>query len=150
MPYAFEGGICTDARDGAIEITDAQYEEALNAISDGQAISINGGFAIVDAPAIDGSQPNDPPTMADYEDAIQAIVDGTAKTKLFRDGVTLASYTASTNPVWASEAQAFVAWRDGVWTYAYAELAKVQAGERDQPNVADFLAEITPISWPVS
>jgi hypothetical protein len=149
MPYAFDGGICTDARDGAIEITDAQYEDALNAILDGKAVSINGGFAIVDAPADEGPGPSDPPTMADYEDAIQAIVDGTAKTKLFRDGVTLASYTASTNPVWAAEAQAFVAWRDGVWTYAYAELAKVQAGEREQPTVTEFLTEIDPIVWPL-
>ncbi|AVH44019.1 hypothetical protein [Agrobacterium tumefaciens] len=149
MPYAFEGGICTEARDGSIEITDAQYEEALGAIIDGKAVSINGGFAIVDAPAAE-EPPSDPPTIADYENAIQAIVDGTAKTKLFRDGVTLASYTASTNPVWAAEAQAFVAWRDGVWTYAYAELAKVQAGEREQPTVEQFLTEIAPIAWPVS
>ncbi|MCD1265529.1 hypothetical protein [Shinella sumterensis] len=53
----------------------------------------------------------DPPTLADYEDAIQGMVDATAKEKLFRDGVTLASYTASTNPQWAAEAVAFVAWR---------------------------------------
>lgn len=147
MPYAFEGGICTDARAGAIEITDAQYEEALNAIIDGRAVSINGGFSIIDAPSAEAPA-SDQPTMADYEDAIQAIVDGTAKTKMFRDGVTLASYIASTNPVWAAEAQAFVGWRDSVWTYAYAELAKVQAGEREQPTVADFILELPTITWP--
>jgi hypothetical protein len=89
-----------------------------------------------------------PPTLADYESAIQAIVDATAKEKLFRDGVTLASYVTSTDPAWSAEAQAFVAWRDAVWRYAYAELAKVQTGQREQPTVEDFLAEIDPITWP--
>ena len=48
MPYAFEGGICTDARADAIEITDAQYEEALTAMMDGKAISIVGGFSVIE------------------------------------------------------------------------------------------------------
>lgn len=90
------------------------------------------------------------PTITDYENAIQNLVDETAREKQFRDGVTLASYTASTKPNWAAEAQAFVAWRDNVWSYAYGELAKVQAGQRDQPTVEQFLAEIAPIAWPVA
>ncbi|QTK79699.1 hypothetical protein AT6N2_C2035 [Agrobacterium tumefaciens] len=89
------------------------------------------------------------PTITDYENAIQNLVDSTAREKQFRDGVTLASYTASTKPKWAAEAQAFVAWRDNVWFYAYGELAKVQAGQRQQPTVEEFLAEIAPIAWPV-
>lgn len=90
------------------------------------------------------------PTITDYENAIQNLVDTTAREKQFRDGVTLASYTASTKPKWAAEAQAFVAWRDNVWFYAYGELAKVQAGQRPQPTVDQFLAEIAPIAWPVA
>lgn len=92
--------------------------------------------------------PSPAPTIADYENAIQNLVDSTAREKQFRDGVTLASYTASTKPKWAAEAQAFVAWRDEVWFYAYGELARVQAGQREQPTVGEFLVEITPISWP--
>lgn len=87
-------------------------------------------------------------TITGYENAIQNLVDSTARERQFRDGVTLASYIGSTKPKWAAEAQAFVAWRDGVWTYAYAELAKVQAGERQQPTVEEFLTEIVPIAWP--
>lgn len=90
------------------------------------------------------------PTVTDYENAIQNLVDSTARERQFRDGVTLASYTASTKPKWAAEAQAFVAWRDNVWFYAYGQLAKVQAGERPQPTVEQFLAEIAPIAWPVA
>ena len=91
-----------------------------------------------------------PVTLTDYDHAIQNLVDQTARERQFRDGVTLASYTASTKPKWAAEAQAFVAWRDNVWHYAYGELAKVQAGQRPQPTVEQFLAEIAPIAWPVA
>jgi len=92
--------------------------------------------------------PAAPPTITDYENAIQELVDSSARERQFRDGVTLASYTASTKPKWAAEAQAFVAWRDNVWFYANGELAKVQAGQRPQPTVDQFLAEISPIAWP--
>lgn len=88
------------------------------------------------------------PTIVDYENAIQTLVDSTAREKQFRDGVTLASYIGSTKPKWAAEAQAFVAWRDNVWSYAYGELAKVQAGQRQQPTVEQFLSEIARIAWP--
>ena len=91
-----------------------------------------------------------PVSILDYENAIQNLVDGTARERQFRDGVTLASYTASTKPKWAAEAQAFVAWRDNVWFYAYSELAKVQAGQRPQPTVEEFLGEVAPIAWPVA
>jgi hypothetical protein len=101
---------------------------------------------IVDLEAI--SDPS--PTITDYENAIQNLVDETAREKQFRDGVTLASYIGSTKPKWAAEAQAFVAWRDNVWFYAYGELAKVRAGQRPQPTVEQFLTEIAPIAWPLS
>ncbi|TGR71432.1 hypothetical protein EN837_08440 [bacterium M00.F.Ca.ET.194.01.1.1] len=91
-----------------------------------------------------------PVSITDYENAIQNLVDSTARERQFRDGVTLASYIGSTKPKWAAEAQAFVAWRDNVWFYAYGELAKVQAGQREQPTVEQFLAEIAPIAWPLS
>lgn len=94
--------------------------------------------------------PTTSPTITDYEIAIQNLVDGTARERRFADGVSLASYVASTKPKWAAEAQAFVAWRDNVWTYAYNEFAKVQAGDRPQPTVEKFLTEIARIAWPVA
>ncbi len=97
---------------------------------------------------IEALAPSSITTITDFENAIQNLVDSTAREKQFRDGVTLASYTASTKQKWAAEAQAFVAWRDNVWFYAYGELAKVQAGQRQQPTVEQFLAEIAPIAWP--
>ena len=89
-------------------------------------------------------------TITDYENAIQNLVDETAREKQFRDGVTLASYIGSTIPKWAAEAMAFVAWRDNVWRYSYGELAKVQAGQRPQPTVNKFLDEIARIAWPLA
>jgi hypothetical protein len=88
------------------------------------------------------------PTITDYENAIQNLVDSTAREKQFRDGVTLASYIGSTKPKWAAEAQAFVAWRDYVWTSAYAELEKVQNGEREQPSIEAIIEELPKITWP--
>jgi len=99
---------------------------------------------VADLEAISAS----PPSIADYESAIQILVDSTARERQFRDGVTLASYIGSTKAKWAAEAQAFVAWRDNVWSYAYGELAKVQSGQREQPTVDRFLMEIAPIAWP--
>lgn len=87
-------------------------------------------------------------TISDYEAAVQSFVDATARERQFRDGVTLASYIGSTEPRWASEAKAFVAWRDGVWLYAYDELGKVQSGARSRPTIEQFMAELAPISWP--
>lgn len=122
-----------------IEISDAQWADFIDNVGhrkwlDGEVVAYN---------------PASEPTITDYENAIQNLVDSTARERQFRDGVTLASYIGSTKPKWAAEAQAFVAWRDNVWSYAYGELAKVQAGQRPQPTVEQFLAEIAPIAWPL-
>lgn len=85
--------------------------------------------------------------LLDYENAIQAHVDATARSKQFRDAVTLASYVNSTVVQWATEAQSFVVWRDAVWVYAYTELEKFQSGEREQPSVDDFINELPVIEW---
>ncbi len=123
----------------AIEITELQWQEFINH---------PGLRKWVDGDVVAAEPPTTALTIIDYENAIQNLVDSTARERQFRDGVTLASYTASTKPKWAAEAQAFVAWRDNVWFYAYGELAKVQAGQRPQPTVGQFLDEIAPIAWP--
>lgn len=87
-------------------------------------------------------------TVDDYRRAIQAHVDATAQSQNYDSGVTCSSYVNSTNPVWAAQATAFVAWRDAVWACAYAELDKVQAGEREQPSVAEIIAELPAMIWP--
>lgn len=86
--------------------------------------------------------------MATFQTAIQEHVDQAARSRQYNDGVTLASYTASTIPTWQADAVVFVVWRDAVWVYAYAELDKVQGGERDAPTVEAFIAELPAIAWP--
>jgi len=83
-----------------------------------------------------------------FSDAIQNMLDTAAQSRGYDSGTTIATYVNSTNPQWAAEAQAFVAWRDDVWAYAYSELEQVIAGERDMPTISDFLAELPSITWP--
>ncbi|GEM_PF-1192227 len=80
---------------------------------------------------------------------IQALIDAKASERQYDGGTTLASYVNSTKPEWASEANAFVAWRDEVWAYALDELDKVQAGEREQPSVEAFISELPVFEWPI-
>lgn len=126
--------------ESAVEISESEWQDLLD--NPGLRKWLDGEIVTVDPSAA-------PPTITDYENAIQNLVDKTAREKQFRDGVTLASYIGSTIPRWAAEAMAFVAWRDNVWRYAYGELAKFQAGQREQPSAEEFLAEIAPIAWPV-
>lgn len=83
-----------------------------------------------------------------YRAAIQSLIDAKASERQYDSGATLASYVNSTVPEWAAEAEAFVVWRDQVWAYALTELAKVQSGERPQPSVDEFLAELPAFEWP--
>lgn len=78
---------------------------------------------------------------------MQSLLDRAAQSRSYENGNSLAGYVASTNPQWAAEAQAFVAWRDAVWLYAYAELDKVMAGQREQPSVEAFIEELPVLEW---
>lgn len=89
-----------------------------------------------------------PPTQEDYAAAVEAHVDAAAQSRSYRDGFALAGYATSTVPAWAAEAAAFIAWRDAVWGYAYAQLALVEAQERAQPTVAELIDELPGITWP--
>lgn len=90
----------------------------------------------------------EPPTLDDYRIAIQTHIDATARQRDYDGGVSCASYVNSTNPQWAAEAQAFVAWRDAVWAHAFTELDKVQQELRAQPTVEEFLLELPMMQWP--
>jgi hypothetical protein len=88
------------------------------------------------------------PTEDDYQTAIQSLIDQTARSHQYGDGNSLAGYVSSTVPTWAAEAATFIAWRDRVWIYSYSELAKVQAGQRSKPSVAQIVSELPSIAWP--
>lgn len=90
------------------------------------------------------------PTQADYSRAIQQHIDAVARAEPrdFDSGFAAATYVTSTNPKYAADAQAFVAWRDAVWTYAYGELARVQSADREQPTIEALIAELPAMVWP--
>lgn len=88
------------------------------------------------------------PGIDDYRLAIDLHVNATARSRDYNDAATLAGYAASTVPPWAVDASAFVAWRDAVWVHTFTELDKVQHGQRPQPSVEDFIAELPVIAWP--
>ncbi|MBK0020957.1 hypothetical protein IAE29_03095 [Ochrobactrum sp. S46] len=105
-----------------------------------KTVPVEDGQPVIDHP---GLNPVDV-----YRLEIQAMIDAKAGERQYDSGSTLASYVNSTIEHWATEAQAFVAWRDALWIYALAELDKVQKSERDQPSVEDFLAELPVFEWP--
>lgn len=92
--------------------------------------------------------PPPPVTVQTFRFAVQSLLDAKAQEKQYDNSFTLASYVASTNPIWKEEAEAFVAWRDAVWGYALAELDKVQSGTREIPTLEAFLEELPPFEWP--
>lgn len=89
-----------------------------------------------------------PPTEAEYATAIQAHIDAAAVSRRYTDGVFLATYATSSVPERAAEAAAFIAWRDEVWTFAYAKLAAVTAGTEPVPSIDELIASLPVISWP--
>ncbi|KRE22563.1 hypothetical protein ASE66_25570 [Bosea sp. Root483D1] len=115
-------------------------------VEEGQSARWDGVGWVVVEPAPPPEPP--PTTVDDYRFAIQSHLDATARQRNYDGALTCSSYVNSTNPGWAIEALAFVTWRDAVWTYAYAEFGKVQSGEREQPSVAEILAELPTIVWP--
>ncbi|UXT43220.1 hypothetical protein FY137_18285 [Agrobacterium tumefaciens] len=109
MPYAFEGGICTEARDGAIEITDAQYDEALNAILDGKAVSISGGFQLIDLPP---SEDGGDGTIVDP--LTKPVTRRQLRLTLVRNSISLASVEAAiaSMPEGLAKEEAQIEWAD--------------------------------------
>ncbi|MGF7005786.1 hypothetical protein [Aminobacter sp. BE322] len=93
------------------------------------------------------AEPEPTPNADDYKKAIVALLDAKARERRYDNAVSISTYVNSTNPQWVAEASVFVAWRDEVWAYAYAELDKVTNGLRPQPTVEDFLAELPSIGW---
>lgn len=88
------------------------------------------------------------PQQSDYEQALEQRIDKVAQGRDYKNADRLAGYAATSNLTYGPEARAFVDWRSSVWEYAITEFAKVQAGQRTQPTVDEFIAELPAIVWP--
>ena len=81
------------------------------------------------------------PTLADYEAAIAENVEGLARSRSYSSAASCAGYINSTVPAWATEARAFVAWRDAVYLAAFKIMAQVQQGA-PAPSLAALVASL--------
>ena len=105
---------------GSVEITAAQY-------------------ATLSAPPA----PTAAQIEAQYNFAIQGVLDAYAQSMRYDNMNTMVTYVYSTNAQFKAEATAAVAWRDSVWASAYATLAAVQAGTQPMPaSVQAFIATL--------
>lgn len=89
-----------------------------------------------------------PPSMDDYTTAIDLHVEAAAQSKGYNSAAHLSGYATSTVHKWASEAAAFISWRDQVWLTAIEILRQVTAGEIEQPTIEDLIASLPVIDWP--
>jgi hypothetical protein len=123
-----------------IEVDEATYDNwhayRLNVAGDG----VEPLPPVADAPAL--------PTVAEYRAAIQAMLDTKAQERNYDGILSACTYATSTVPRFQAEGQACVAWRDAVWSTAYALMAQVEAGELAQPTLAGILALLPPMAWP--
>lgn len=88
--------------------------------------------------------------MAEFELAIQGKLDAAAIVARYDSIATAVSYAEEPAvPKFQKDGIAFRAWRSLVWAYAYEQLALVLAGEREQPTVEEFLAELPALELPV-
>lgn len=78
-----------------------------------------------------------------FEQAIQGHLDAAAKTRGYDSIATAVSYAEEPAVAkFQDDGKSFRAWRSLVWAYAYQELAKVKAGEREIPTLDAFMAEL--------
>ena len=77
----------------------------------------------------------------EYENAIQAHLDDTAKAKGYDDILSACSYASAPNP-FQDESVKIVGWRGSIWEYCYNELAKVDSGARSMPTIDAFIQEL--------
>lgn len=78
---------------------------------------------------------------------VQEHLDKTVQARGYDNIVSCCSYVASSDPVFAAEAQAAVVWRDKVWRYCYTQLDLILSGQRELPGIADFITELEAINW---
>lgn len=106
------------------------------------------GFVKYEPPEPEPEPPSPEQVIEGFRLAIQRHVDSQAISRRYDSGNSLATYVNSTNPEWAAEAVAFVAWRDSVWSYAYTEMDRVLNGDREQPTIDELLEELPKMEWP--
>lgn len=82
--------------------------------------------------------------VAHFSGIIDAHVESVAQSRGYNSAASCASYVTDPNPVWAAEAQAFVAWRSAVWTTAMTLLSTSST----IPEKEAVMSALPQITWP--
>lgn len=96
----------------------------------------------------------DPVTLLSYlksqvEQKVRVLIESKPKEKGYDNVYTISSYVTSSIVQWKNEADAFVSWRDSVFSYCYAQLADIQNNLRPLPISVDaFISELPTLTWP--
>jgi len=81
--------------------------------------------------------------IASAVSAVQFHLDAAAKSLGYDDIKTAVTYADEPAvPKFQADGQALRAWRSLVWAHAYATLDAVEDGEREQPTIEEFIAEL--------
>lgn len=112
MPYASNGRVATDVFPGAIEITELQYADAIDGITRGMLISIDGGFSIKVPETPSVPEPEAPQISLDeIKTQLRAQLDYVAEAERLKY-ITPGAGQAMTYQAKAAEAKAFLAAAD--------------------------------------
>jgi hypothetical protein len=79
---------------------------------------------------------------------LMPYLDTVAQERQYDSAISCASYVSSTIPAWKAQADAFVSWRDSVFTYTIAQVQLMQSGERSVPTFEEFKTELPEMVWP--
>jgi hypothetical protein len=85
------------------------------------------------------SKPAAMPTVEEYTQAVQGLLDAKAQEHRYDDIVSACSYAGAPNPFQA-EGAAFVTWRGACWAACYQIMGEVESGKRPQPSLTELLA----------
>lgn len=89
-----------------------------------------------------------PPTIDEYVAAMEALYDTTAQERRYDNRFTCALRAGYPGPFQA-EGLAFASWMDTCNATGYQIMAEVETGARPQPTIAELLADLPAMVWPV-
>lgn len=109
MPYAINGSISTEPLDGAIEITEEQYREAVDGMCEGMTVSIEGGILSIAFPPPPELPPEELPTPEELLAKALAERDGRLANATAR--MAPLQYAVELGEATEAEVEALTAWK---------------------------------------
>lgn len=86
------------------------------------------------------------PSLSEFGNSIQAVLDSGARDAGYDDIASMVSYVGDPNEKFAAEGEAARDWRSAVWTYATEQLSLIEKGEREFPTLEQFAKELPAMS----